>query len=115
MKSIDPGLLPGRESLTNGDIPKKQKMIKEVSHASNREACVQAETPSDSFVKQMLHNFLTSIYYPDQKTGRSFAADAIISNPPSFAHTHIAELTGLPLIISFSGCLAGDLCAAIRL
>jgi len=53
----------------------------------------------------MLHKFLRSIYYPDEKTGRSFAADAIISNPPSFAHVHIAEMAGLPLIISFSECM----------
>lgn len=50
----------------------------------------------------MLHRFLRSIYYPDEQTGRSFAADAIIANPPSFAHVHIAEMTGLPLVISFS-------------
>jgi hypothetical protein len=27
---VDPGLIPGIESLTNGDIRKKRKMLKEV-------------------------------------------------------------------------------------
>jgi hypothetical protein len=27
---VDPGLIPGIESLTNGDIGKKRKMLKEV-------------------------------------------------------------------------------------
>lgn len=31
---------------------------------------------------------------PDPATGRSFAADAIIANPPSFGHIHIAEAFG---------------------
>jgi hypothetical protein len=50
----------------------------------------------------MLHNFYTSTYMADQKTGRPFAADAIISNPPAFAHIHVAEALGLPLTMSFS-------------
>lgn len=57
---------------------------------------------------------------PDEKTGATFAADAIISNPPAvstnivhksrrvsygmiqFAHVHIAERLGVPLLLSFS-------------
>lgn len=50
----------------------------------------------------MLHNFLVSTYMPDSETGRAFAADAILSNPPSFAHAHIAEMSGLPMIVTFT-------------
>jgi sterol 3beta-glucosyltransferase len=95
-------LLPGRESLTNGDIPKKQKMVKEVRSARPRGAYFVEGRTDIPVCPQMLHRFLRSIYYPDEQTGRSFAADAIIANPPSFAHVHIAEMTGLPLVISFS-------------
>ena len=74
-------------------------MIKEVSHKlENAQTLDLTRLPCS----QMLHKFLHSIYYPDQLSGRPFAADAIISNPPSFAHEHIAEMAGLPLMISFS-------------
>ena len=38
----------------------------------------------------------------DGPNGRAFIADAIIANPPSFAHIHIAEALGIPLQVSFS-------------
>ncbi|KAL7410756.1 hypothetical protein BDY24DRAFT_398395 [Mrakia frigida] len=75
----NPGLMPGIESLTNGDIPKKKKMISEIMNG-----CYKAS------------------FSPDPETGRSFAADALIANPPSFAHIHLAEALGLPLQLSFT-------------
>ena len=38
----------------------------------------------------------------DKHTGNPFVADAIISNPPAFAHIHCAEALGIPLQMSFS-------------
>lgn len=52
----------------------------------------------------MLEGFHQSCFSPDPVSGDEFAADAIISNPPAFAHVHIAEALGLPLLISFSEC-----------
>ncbi|KAL7411250.1 hypothetical protein BDY24DRAFT_397194 [Mrakia frigida] len=75
----NPGLMPGFESLTNGDIGKKKKMLKEIM-----KGCWQAS------------------FYPDVTSGRGFAADAIISNPPAFAHVHLAEALGLPLQMTFT-------------
>ncbi|KAJ9109077.1 hypothetical protein QFC21_000405 [Naganishia friedmannii] len=75
----NPGLMPGYESLTNGDIPAKQKMVKE-----------------------MLQSFYHSVYYPNPEAGESFACDALIANPPSFAAPHLAEAFGLPLMLSFT-------------
>ncbi|CAE6468716.1 unnamed protein product [Rhizoctonia solani] len=77
----NPGLMPGFESLTNGDITRKQMMVAE-----------------------MLERCWRSCYEPDeaQEGGRSFAADAIISNPPTFAHIHCAEALGIPLLMSFT-------------
>ena len=76
---VDPGLLPGIASLTNGDIGSKRKMTAD-----------------------MLDGFFRSVYSPNPETKEAFAADAIISNPPAFAHVHIAEGLGLPLLMSFS-------------
>ncbi|GHJ85208.1 hypothetical protein NliqN6_1610 [Naganishia liquefaciens] len=75
----NPGLMPGIESLTNGDIGRKKGMIKE-----------------------MLQKFYRSTFQPCPQNGRAFAADAIISNPPAFAHIHAAEALGLPLVMSFT-------------
>ncbi|KZO92404.1 glycosyltransferase family 1 protein [Calocera viscosa TUFC12733] len=75
----NPGLIPGFQSLTNGDIGKKRKMCAE-----------------------MLDGFYASLTAPDTKTRKPFVADAIIANPPSFAHIHVAEALGLPLLMSFT-------------
>ncbi|KAK0458622.1 UDP-Glycosyltransferase/glycogen phosphorylase [Desarmillaria tabescens] len=75
----NPGLIPGMDSLTNGDIPKKRKMLAE-----------------------MMNGCWLSCHSPCPRTGRTFAADAIIANPPSFAHIHCAEALGIPLLLSFS-------------
>ncbi|KAL0059449.1 hypothetical protein AAF712_013793 [Marasmius tenuissimus] len=75
----NPGLIPGVESLTNGDIGRKRKMLAE-----------------------MMEGCWRSCHAPCPKTGRTFAADAIISNPPAFAHVHCAEALGIPLLLSFT-------------
>lgn len=50
----------------------------------------------------MIEGCWKACHSPDPHTGRSFAADAIISNPPAFAHIHCAEAMGIPLLLSFS-------------
>ncbi|TDL28120.1 glycosyltransferase family 1 protein [Rickenella mellea] len=75
----NPGLVPGFDSLVNGDIGRKRKMLGE-----------------------MLDGCWTACYEPDEDSGKAFAADAIISNPPTFAHVHCAEALGIPLLLSFT-------------
>ncbi|ORX36080.1 hypothetical protein BD324DRAFT_651985 [Kockovaella imperatae] len=75
----NPKLMPGFKSLTNGDISRKRKMV-----------------------ATMLKGFLHSTFFPDPLTGEAFAADAIISNPPAFAHIHVAQALGIPLHMSFT-------------
>ncbi|QRW11269.1 glycosyltransferase family 1 protein [Ceratobasidium sp. AG-Ba] len=77
----NPGLVPGFESLRNGDIGRKQKMVAEIL-----ERCYQSCIEPDD----------------EQDGGETFAADAIISNPPTFAHIHCAEALGIPLLLSFT-------------
>ncbi|KAG9123607.1 hypothetical protein FRC07_014543 [Ceratobasidium sp. 392] len=76
----NPGLMPGFESLTNGDIGRKRKMVTEFLDGCWR-ACYEPDDDDD---------------------GQAFAADAIISNPPAFAHIHCAEALGIPLQLSFT-------------
>ncbi|BEI90937.1 uncharacterized protein CcaverHIS019_0310070 [Cutaneotrichosporon cavernicola] len=74
----NPGLVPGITALASGDIRRKRRMVKE-----------------------MLVGCYLSCFTPNQH-GEPFAADAIISNPPSFAHIHVSEALGIPLIMSFT-------------
>ncbi|CAE6526287.1 unnamed protein product [Rhizoctonia solani] len=77
----NPGLIPGFESVRNGDIGKKQAMVAE-----------------------MLDRCYLSCFAVDEGSPgeRGFVADAIISNPPTFAHIHCAEAFGIPLLLSFT-------------
>ncbi|KAF8702122.1 Glycosyltransferase family 1 protein, partial [Rhizoctonia solani] len=77
----NPGLIPGFESVLKGDIGKKQVMVAE-----------------------MLERCCLSCYEVDQGSPNEggFVADAIISNPPTFAHIHCAEALGIPLLLSFT-------------
>lgn len=53
-------------------------------------------------ILKMINGCWLSCHSPCPNTGRTFAADAIISNPPAFAHVHCAEALGIPLLLSFS-------------
>ena len=75
----NPGLIPSVKSLKAGDIQKKRKMVKE-----------------------MLGGCWRSCIEPDTQTGKPFVADAIIANPPSFAHVHCAQVLGVPLHLMFT-------------
>ncbi|KAK1708414.1 uncharacterized protein BDZ83DRAFT_542859, partial [Colletotrichum acutatum] len=75
----NPGLIPSMESLKGGDVGKKRRMIRE-----------------------MLHGCWRSCIDPDPISNRPFVADAIIANPPSFAHVHCAQALGIPAHIMFT-------------
>jgi hypothetical protein len=75
----NPGLIPSLESLRGGDIGRKRRMIKE-----------------------MLHGYWLSCINADPVSGKPFVADAIVANPPSFAHVHCAQALGIPLHIMFT-------------
>ena len=91
---LDPGLMPGIESLTNGDIKRKRKMLAEVCNA-----CLHIHFVDQS---QMIDGCWQACHSPCPETQKPFLADAIISNPPAFAHVHCAEALGIPLLMSFS-------------
>lgn len=67
------------ESLRGGDIGRKRVMIHD-----------------------MLRGFWSSCVKPDPVSNRPFVADAIIANPPSFAHVHCAQALGIPLHMMFT-------------
>jgi sterol 3beta-glucosyltransferase len=82
----NPGLMPGMEALRKGDVTKKRKMVKDVRSFPRIAVYLNL-----SGIHQILDGCWKACYEPDAVTGARFAADAIIANPPSFAHIHCAE------------------------
>lgn len=74
----NPSLLPSMRTLRSGDIQRKRAMISEMLYGC-WESCIEAGS-----------------------CGTPFVADAIIANPPSFAHIHCAQALGVPLHLMFT-------------
>ncbi|KAJ7103729.1 sterol glucosyltransferase [Mycena epipterygia] len=75
----NPGLIPSMKSLRHGDIQRKRAMVSEMLDGCWR-SCVE----------------------PDTLSHAPFVAEAIIANPPSFAHVHCAQALGIPLHLMFT-------------
>jgi hypothetical protein len=75
----NPGLIPSIKSIRAGDIQRKRAMVSE-----------------------MLDGCWKSCIEPDPESGAPFVAEAIIANPPSFAHVHCAQVLGVPLHLVFT-------------
>ncbi|CAK7200948.1 hypothetical protein SEUCBS139899_003648 [Sporothrix eucalyptigena] len=74
-KNSNGGLMPPMDAYTNGAIAQRRRFIEGVLHG-----CWGSMVDLES----------------------DFVADAIIANPPSFAHVHLAETFGVPLHIMFT-------------
>lgn len=99
----NPGLMPGVDSLKNGDIGKRRKQIYEMLNGCWR-SCIESGdgtgvSASDDLVESQSIDSGISL---GNDTNRPFVADAIIANPVSFAHIHVAEKLGIPLHLMFT-------------
>ena len=75
----NPSILPSVQTIMEGEIGRKCTMV-----------------------ANMLDGFWDSCLLPDPVTDLPFVADAIIANPPSFAHIHCAQALGIPVHIMFT-------------
>jgi hypothetical protein len=100
----NPGLMPGYDSLRHGDVGECRRDMFEVLKRCWR-SCIEAgdgtdcEDPRDKFARSPSKH---SNAQPAASDSRQFVADAIIANPPSFAHIHCAEKLGIPLHMVFT-------------
>jgi hypothetical protein len=101
----NPGLMPGLDSLKSGDVGKRRKGMEEILLGCWR-SCIEAGNGlGSSYYKSNLEDgivFEEGINMDTSISKRPFIADAIIANPPSFAHIHIAEKLGIPLHMMFT-------------
>ena len=96
-----PGLMPGFDAIKSGEITKRRKGISEMLLGCWR-SCFESgdgfgpAPPANSEVMDL------SNHLPHDDGRDPFVADAIIANPPSFAHIHVAEKLGIPLHMMFT-------------
>ncbi|EKG21524.1 UDP-glucuronosyl/UDP-glucosyltransferase [Macrophomina phaseolina MS6] len=81
----NPSILPSLESMMAGDVGMRRKEIAEMLYGAWR-GCTEAGDGIREANNQDV----------------PFVADAIIANPPSYAHIHIAEKLSIPLHIMFT-------------
>ncbi|CAG8279064.1 unnamed protein product [Penicillium salamii] len=75
----NPGLIPQMKTLREGEVQRKQAMV-----------------------AKMLDGCWRSCIEDDHLTNEPFVADAIIANPPSFAHVHCAQALSIPVHLMFT-------------
>ncbi|KAI8962389.1 glycosyltransferase family 1 protein [Daldinia sp. FL1419] len=86
----NPGMIPTLETVKAGDIGRRRAAMAEMFDGFWR-ACINA-TDNEKDIQ--------NIKMMGEKD--PFVADAIIANPPSFAHIHCAEALGIPLHLMFT-------------
>ncbi|KAI1413568.1 glycosyltransferase family 1 protein [Hypoxylon sp. FL1857] len=86
----NPGMIPTLETVKAGDIGRRRAAMAEMFEGFWR-ACINA-TDNEKDIDNI------------KMMGKMdpFVADAIIANPPSFAHIHCAEALGIPLHLMFT-------------
>ncbi|KAL2121892.1 hypothetical protein VTJ04DRAFT_2347 [Mycothermus thermophilus] len=86
----NPGMIPTLDSLRAGDVGRRRRAMADMFQGFWR-ACINA-TDDERDARNVN---LMGEHDP-------FVADAIIANPPSFAHVHCAEALGIPLHLMFT-------------
>ncbi|KAG9243489.1 hypothetical protein BJ878DRAFT_510508 [Calycina marina] len=86
----NPGMIPTMDTIKTGEIGRRRDQMAEMFHGFWR-ACING-TDDEKDVNNLK---MLGANMP-------FVADAIIANPPSFAHMHCAERLGIPLHLMFT-------------
>ncbi|PQE26874.1 glycosyltransferase family 28 domain-containing protein [Rutstroemia sp. NJR-2017a BVV2] len=86
----NPGMIPKMDTLKTGEVGRRRAQMAEMFEGFWR-ACINATDEERD---------VTNLKMMGDKA--PFVADAIIANPPSFAHIHCAERLGIPLHLMFT-------------
>ncbi|KAL9585735.1 MAG: hypothetical protein Q9212_001354 [Teloschistes hypoglaucus] len=86
----NPGLIPSLSTVKAGEIGRKRDSMFEMFQGFWRACINSTDEEGDPANRSMM------------EARNPFIADAIIANPPSFAHVHCAERLGIPLHLVFT-------------
>lgn len=86
----NPGLLPSYESAAKGELRRKRKIVRGLMDRCWLSCFARDEDHTQDGGKMR------------QVDPKPFVANAIIANPPSFAHLHCAQKLGVPLHMVFT-------------
>lgn len=97
-----PGLMPGMDALKSGEVTKRRQGIEEMLQGCWR-SCIERGNGLGPPPKPHRHDeTVDTAEVLNLGDELPFVADAIIANPPSFAHIHLAEKMGIPLHMMFT-------------
>ena len=96
-----PGLMPGFDAIKSGEVTKRRKGISEMLVGCWR-SCIEGGDGLGPAPPPTNESLDLSAGIPHDDGRDAFVADAIIANPPSFAHIHVAEKLGIPLHMMFT-------------
>jgi hypothetical protein len=91
----NPGLMPSFDTVRKGEVQKRRRALRDIL-VGCWHSCIEAGNGLDAEATE------SSRASRAQKDPNPFVADAIIANPPSFAHLHCAEKLGIPLHFMFT-------------
>ena len=86
----NPGMIPTMDTLKKGEVGRRRSQMAEMFEGFWR-ACINATDDEKDVNNLKMMGEMSP-----------FVADAIIANPPSFAHIHCAERLGIPLHLMFT-------------
>lgn len=98
----NPGLMPGFDTLRNGDVGKRRKEIGTMIRGCWRSCFETGDGTGPAASDQTTEEWSNEGANRVENAAKPFVADAIIANPPSFAHVHVAEKLGIPLHVMFT-------------
>jgi UDP:flavonoid glycosyltransferase YjiC (YdhE family) len=98
----NPGLMPGFDTMRNGDVGKRRKEIATMIRGCWRSCFETGNGTGPAASDQTTESYSNDGTSPSENSAKPFVADAIIANPPSFAHVHVAEKLGIPLHVMFT-------------
>lgn len=99
----NPGLMPGLDALKTGEVQKRRKGMEQILVGCWR-SCIEAGNGLGPSPRPHSRRNIGTGELPSYGNDwdKPFVADAIIANPPSFAHVHVAEKLGIPLHMMFT-------------
>jgi UDP:flavonoid glycosyltransferase YjiC (YdhE family) len=98
----NPGLMPGFDTMRNGDVGKRRKEISTMIRGCWRSCFETGNGTGPAASDQTTESYSNDGTTQAENAAKPFVADAIIANPPSFAHVHVAEKLGIPLHVMFT-------------